>query len=158
MISPLPGGIDDTAPTRKGEPNPFADLIAMVEGLVTLYEDQVSEVSYNLADEHLKTLEAKARGRGIAAVDHVKGIRDRLTALKEAAEPKPVFPLKTTIYLHNDKESNWSKAAELGLKDEAARTFAYTALEVDLTIQVEADGQATATHFNGIALERPAKL
>lgn len=78
-----------------------------------------------------------------------------------AAQQKAITErfIETTLYLHGSKESNYDTANELGLKDEAAKTFAYTGYEVAFTIVVDRrTGKAVATHVNGVALSQELEI
>lgn len=56
------------------------------------------------------------------------------------------WPKVISYYLHSDKESNYEKAAELGLSDEATDNFRYCCYEVKLTVEVHEDGKVFITH------------
>ena len=43
----------------------------------------------------------------------------------------------TTMYLHNDKESNYDKGEELGLSEKAMELFKYALYEVSLEIEID---------------------
>jgi hypothetical protein len=74
----------------------------------------------------------------------------------ESLQPKT---LKTLLYLHGSKESNYETAGELGLSDEASRQFAYTCYEVTVTLEIDRKtGKAKATHFEGVKLETPVEV
>lgn len=51
------------------------------------------------------------------------------------------FPIKTTMYLHSDKESNWEIGEELGLSEEAiSKNFRGCLYELCVEIEVYEDG------------------
>jgi hypothetical protein len=154
MVMSLPGGIDDTAPRKTDD---FQELVELVETLVELYETKPTQTLVKKITPEIKSLETLARGRGTTALDQVNALKTRFEAAVTASK-KVTFPIKTQIYAHNDKESNWHKAEELGLNGEAAKTFAYTGLEVEFDVLVAEDGSVTATHVNGVALVEPVGL
>lgn len=45
--------------------------------------------------------------------------------------------IKTTIYLHADKESNYEQGEELGLTGEALNYFMYACYEVGIDVEVD---------------------
>ena len=49
--------------------------------------------------------------------------------------------MKTTIYLHSNKESNWEKGEEIGLSEKVIKeNFRYALYEVPFNIEVNEDG------------------
>ena len=45
--------------------------------------------------------------------------------------------VKTKMYLHSDKDSNYETGGELKLKGEALRNFAYALYEVEFELEVD---------------------
>ena len=45
--------------------------------------------------------------------------------------------MRTTIYVHGSKESNWTKGVELGLDGDALMMFSHACEEVALEIEVD---------------------
>lgn len=67
--------------------------------------------------------------------------------------------IEHTVYVHRDKDSNWSEAQELGLEEDAARRFAYCGYEVAFKGHLDTDtGDFYATHVDGMALREPLRL
>lgn len=58
------------------------------------------------------------------------------------------WPKVIDYYLNSDKESNYDKAAELGLSDEATANFRYCCYEIKLTVEVHEDGKSFITHVD----------
>lgn len=49
--------------------------------------------------------------------------------------------MKATVYVHGDKESNWTTGEEIGLSEEAIReNFKYALYEVAFNLEVNEDG------------------
>lgn len=70
----------------------------------------------------------------------------------------PGEKIKTNITVNSEKDANWDKAEELGLKDDAARNFAYTAMELKLTLEVDIEtGNAQIVAIDDVELARPIK-
>lgn len=70
-------------------------------------------------------------------------------------QDKTVWPKKTVIYLHGDKETNWEKGQELGLSDEAiSENFRYACYEVGIIVEVNEDGTCQAIGLEGVLLEQ----
>lgn len=62
--------------------------------------------------------------------------------------------IETVMYLHSNKESNWEKADELGLGEEAARYFRYALCEVKFGVEVDTEtGEAKILTVDGLRLE-----
>jgi len=54
---------------------------------------------------------------------------------------KTKFPIKTSVYLHSNKEAMYDKGEELGLSKEAiSDNFSYCCYEVKVDIEVYEDG------------------
>lgn len=67
--------------------------------------------------------------------------------------------IKTTFAVFGDKDSNWEQSRELGLSDEAWKTFKYTGYEVVFLVEVDPEtGQAFATHVNGTPLTERTRI
>jgi hypothetical protein len=62
--------------------------------------------------------------------------------------------MRATIYLHSNKESNWTLGEKLGLTGEALRLFMYACTEVAVEIEVSQDGSATIVAVDGRSLEQ----
>lgn len=76
-------------------------------------------------------------------------------------EPGPET-VEVKLYVHRDKESNWSMLGEdpilkdAELSDEAKQTFAYTGYEIELDCVVDVKtGKAMIHKVAGVALEEP---
>lgn len=67
---------------------------------------------------------------------------------------KSDWPKTTVIHCHRDKESNYDMGEELGLEGDALDNFRYVGYEVSITIVVDVDGNAYATHFNDVLLPK----
>ncbi len=67
------------------------------------------------------------------------------------------WPIRTTVYLHADKDSNYDKAAALGLGTAAAKVFAGCCYEIEISLEVYEDGSANMTHVDGIPLSKKLK-
>ena len=73
-------------------------------------------------------------------------------------------PISTVLYIHGDKDSNYTLAEELGLDPHATRNFAYVGLEVSLDVEI--DPKTGETKAIGVIdgdnkvvlLEHPVKL
>lgn len=62
--------------------------------------------------------------------------------------------MKTTIYLHADRDSLWEKGERLGLAGEALRMFSFTACEVEVGIDVNMEtGESTIVTLDGRVLQ-----
>lgn len=91
-----------------------------------------------------------------ATTEEVQAEIDRL---ETAIEKGLVWPKTTDIYLHSSKENNWETASDLGFYDvKAENEFAYVCYEVKVRLEVNMDGTAYATHFNGIELKEKTKV
>jgi hypothetical protein len=69
-----------------------------------------------------------------------------------------IWPKRTTIYLHRDKESNYDLANDLGLSEDATSRMRYLGYEVEVTIDVYEDGRVLATHFGSLPLSKPLEI
>ena len=59
---------------------------------------------------------------------------------------KHTAPIKRTLYLHRDKDSNYDLGDELRLNDEAMEVFAYAGYEVGLDCRIHTEtGKVFAT-------------
>jgi len=68
--------------------------------------------------------------------------------------------IKYINYLHSDKDSNWTKARELGLDDNEKfmYNFAYSLYEIKLEMEVDTEtGETWILAINGVKLEEPVK-
>lgn len=91
-----------------------------------------------------------------ATPEEVKAEIDRL---EDALDKGMLWPKSVTIHLHGSKDSNWETASDLGFYDvKAENAFAYTCYEVSVTLEVNMDGSAYATHFNGVELKEKTKV
>jgi hypothetical protein len=78
--------------------------------------------------------------------------------------------IKTKLYVHSSKESNWDRWDELWENHrppeamgsaplEPGRRFAYAAMELTLDVEVDlATGEVRATHFEGQELPEPVEI
>lgn len=73
-------------------------------------------------------------------------------------EAEIVWPIRTTFSTHSAKDDNYMQGEKLGLKGQALQDFRYTGLEVIFDVLVDKNGNVTATHVNGVALEKPVSL
>ena len=56
----------------------------------------------------------------------------------------------TKMYLHGSKDSNYDKAEELGLSEEAQKNFAYALYEVTFDVEVDTEtGDTKILKVNG---------
>ncbi len=62
------------------------------------------------------------------------------------------------IYLHSTKESMWEQGEELKLTKSQLQEFIYTGCEVSIEIEIDNNGQAWATHLQGVKLERKVRV
>jgi hypothetical protein len=63
------------------------------------------------------------------------------------------------FYSNTDKDSNYYRAKELGLSEEAERTFAYCGYEIEFDAVVDTDtGEVFAHAMNGIPTTAPVRL
>lgn len=62
--------------------------------------------------------------------------------------------MKTTFYLHSDKESNYQKGEKLGLTGEALKKFAYALCEVTIKAEVADDGTCEIISIDGMKVSR----
>ncbi len=61
--------------------------------------------------------------------------------------------MRTTIFLHSSKVSNYEKADVLGLTGEAARMFAFACCEVEVELEVNMEtGEAEIMRVDGHAI------
>lgn len=61
--------------------------------------------------------------------------------------------MKTKMYLHGNKESNYDKGEELGLTGEALSNFCYALYEVEFEVEVdEATGDTKIISVDGKTL------
>jgi len=61
--------------------------------------------------------------------------------IKLYLKEKPIFPYKTVIYLHSNKDSMWEKGLQIGLSEDAIScNFAYCLCEIGIEIEVNEDG------------------
>lgn len=61
--------------------------------------------------------------------------------------------MKTKLYLHSNKDSNYEKGEELGLTGEALKQFAYALSEVEFEVGIDPEtGVATILSVDGKAL------
>lgn len=61
--------------------------------------------------------------------------------------------MKTIIYLHSSKESNYEHGEKLGLKGEALNMFMYGCYEVAVEVEVnEATGETEIISVDGLAV------
>ena len=66
--------------------------------------------------------------------------------------------MRTSIYLHNSKDSNWEKGTELGLSGDALKRFVYACLEVELEVEVDPQtGGAEIISVDGRELKEPKR-
>lgn len=64
-----------------------------------------------------------------------------------------MFPKRTKLYLHGNKDSNWEKGTELGLSEQAIREkFAYALMEVEFDVEVSEDGEIKIIAVDGKTL------
>jgi hypothetical protein len=61
--------------------------------------------------------------------------------------------MRTKIYLHGNKESNYSEGEKLGLTGEALRMFTFACYEVAIEIEVNPDGTYEMLTVDGRKLE-----
>lgn len=63
--------------------------------------------------------------------------------------------MKTKMYLHSNKDSNYELGEKLGLKDDALRRFAYALSEVEFEVGVDpGNGDVTVLMVNGKAVSQ----
>ena len=91
--------------------------------------------------------------RNLGFEDGVEEELDRLTS-----PPPDPFPKKTKFYTHSSKESNYEQGEELGLSESSLAKFVYAGYELTIDIEVEENGEAYATHFEGVELPRKVKI
>ncbi len=66
--------------------------------------------------------------------------------------------IKTKMYLHSEKDTNYGDGGELGLQDKALDSFKYALYEVEFDVEInEETGHATIVKLNGRDVERPTK-
>lgn len=68
------------------------------------------------------------------------------------------FPIITDVYLHRDKDTGYMQAESLGLDEEQSKMFAYAGYEVKITVKVNQNGKAYATHLNDVKLEKAVQI
>jgi hypothetical protein len=61
----------------------------------------------------------------------------------ECARKRAVWPRKATVYLHSSREQMRDCGEKLGLEDAALNMFAYACDEVELEMEVNADGSSS---------------
>jgi hypothetical protein len=90
--------------------------------------------------------------------------KDRKDLMDQEAKEIATWPKITKYYMHSDKDSNWDLSEKLGLdatgrdmNQGPARTFSYTCLEMELTLEVNQDGTAFVTHFQDQKLPQKVK-
>lgn len=93
-------------------------------------------------------------------MDITKQSEDDLEALKKQIEDELESrkPKKATISLHRDKESNYNLANILNLTDKQIENFRYTGYEVTVDIEIDKEGMAVVTHFEGVELPRKVSI
>lgn len=75
------------------------------------------------------------------------------------AELERVEKVKTTFFVHGDRDSNYGDGELLGLTDEALDNFSRTGYEIEFEIEVNLKtGNAKAIKMNGMALPEPIEI
>ncbi len=88
------------------------------------------------------------------APDHWKFCYQCGAELQESKEP-----IATTMYMHSSKESMIDVGEDIGLSEEAMKTFIYTGNEIKLEIRVHPlTGVTKCYAVNGVGLIRPIKI
>lgn len=66
--------------------------------------------------------------------------------------------MKTRMYVHTNKDTNYWQAEKLGLSEKATDNFKYACLEVELGVDInEENGEVTIIECNGVALKSPTR-
>lgn len=67
--------------------------------------------------------------------------------------------IKTKMYAHGCKETNWEKGESFGLSGDALSEFSYSLYEVAFDVEIDRrTGVVMCTHLNGKALAEPIKV
>lgn len=81
--------------------------------------------------------------------------KDDCIAYESTLEPV----IKTTMYAHGSKDSNWDRGESLGLSGNALREFSYSLYEVKFSVEVNRKtGHAMCTHVNDVKLVEPVRI
>jgi len=83
-----------------------------------------------------------------------------LSAIKKQIEDEIESrkPKSTTIYLHRGKEDNWELQRELKLTDAQMENALYIGYETAIKIEIDKDGNAYATHLEGVELKEKVRI
>lgn len=66
--------------------------------------------------------------------------------------------IRTKMYAHSSKDSNWGTGEELGLSEEALEEFCYALYEVEFSVEIDSEtGKVMITAVNGVELREPVK-
>lgn len=91
--------------------------------------------------------------------DQLAKIVDEAKAEQKRRKEAKKWPVTTRVYIHGDEDSNWEVGKEIGLSEQAILdTFRGVAYEVELTIVVQQDGHAHATHINDVEITIPVQV